>query len=108
MTIVNQYPVMTNRAPIWVIFLCMFCLSICCYIFFLSLSNGSWCAAIVFGCCTAFLCTLLLFGARKRESGRNRYECLIDDATPFAEVAENYDIVGQRGDIWILEDKTEK
>ena len=78
------------------------------YFFFLSLSNRSWCATIIFGCCTIFLCILLFLVTRKRESGRNRYECLIDDTASFTEVAENYDIVGQRGNLWILEDKVEK
>ena len=108
MTIVNQYPIMSERAPVWVIFLCVYCMSICCFIFFLSLSNISWCATIIFGCCTIFLCILLFLVTRKRESGRNRYECLIDDTASFTEVAENYDIVGQRGNLWILEDKVEK
>ena len=56
---------------------------------------------------------LVLFGIfcyglfAKVDSGRNRYECLIDDTVPFVEVAENYDVVSQRGDLWILEDKDE-
>ena len=41
------------------------------------------------------------------ESGRNRYECLIDDTVPFVEVVENYDVVSQRGELWILEDRDE-
>lgn len=105
MTIVNQYPIMIERAPVWVIFLGGLSLAICSYIFFLSLADRSWGAAAIFGCFVALLCVLLLLGLRKRESGRNRYECLIDDTTSFVEVAKNYDIVGQRGDLWILEDK---
>lgn len=105
MTIVNQYPIMIERAPVWVIFLGGLSLAICSYIFFLGLADKSWGAAAIFGCFVALLCVLLLLGLRKRESGRNRYECLIDDTTSFVEVAKNYDIVGQRGDLWILEDK---
>lgn len=33
MTIVNQYPIMAQRAPEWVILLFLGCLTICCYIF---------------------------------------------------------------------------
>lgn len=52
---------------------------------------------------------ILCYGlSAKVESGRNRYECLIDDTVPFAEVAENYDVVGRRGDLWILEDKVDE
>ena len=34
-----------------------------------------------------------------------RYECIIDDSVSYNEVVENYKIVEQRGDIWVLEDK---
>lgn len=36
---------------------------------------------------------------------RQRYECIINENTSFSEIAEKYDIVEKRGDIWILEDK---
>lgn len=35
-------------------------------------------------------------------------KCLIDNTISFAEVAENYDVVGRRGDLWILEDKVDE
>lgn len=34
-----------------------------------------------------------------------RYECTIDDSVSYNEVVENYKIIEQRGDIWVLEDK---
>lgn len=39
------------------------------------------------------------------KTGEYRYECIIDDSVSYNEVVENYNIIGQRGDIWILEDK---
>lgn len=39
------------------------------------------------------------------KTGEYRYECIIDDSVSYNEVVENYKIVEQRGDIWILEDK---
>lgn len=38
-------------------------------------------------------------------SGRYRYECTIDESVSMTEVYERYDIIEQRGDIWVLEDK---
>lgn len=38
-------------------------------------------------------------------TGRNQYKVLIDDSVSFNEIAENYEIVGQDGDLYILEDK---
>lgn len=34
-----------------------------------------------------------------------RYECLIDESVSMTEVYERYEIIEQRGDIWVLEDK---
>lgn len=107
MTIVNQYPVMAERFPVWVIFLTILGIAICSYILVLSLANKSWSAVIISGCFVASFCIILFLGAQKRETGRNRYERLIDGTTPFVEVAENYNIVGRRGDLWILEDRDE-
>ena len=39
------------------------------------------------------------------KTGEYRYECIIDDSVPYNEVVENYNIIEQRGDIWVLEDK---
>lgn len=39
------------------------------------------------------------------KTGEYRYECTIDDSVPYNEVVENYKIIEQRGDIWVLEDK---
>lgn len=108
MTIVNQYPVMAERIPVWVIFLGIVCLSVCACILVLSLMENYWNIAITFGCFVILFFSLIIVGNGKRESGRNCYECLIDNTTSFVEVAENYDIVGRRGDLWILEDKADE
>ena len=39
------------------------------------------------------------------KTGKYQYECIIDDSVPYNEVIENYNIIEQRGDIWVLEDK---
>jgi hypothetical protein len=36
---------------------------------------------------------------------RYRYECLIDESVSMKDVYERYEIIEQRGDIWVLEDK---
>lgn len=38
-------------------------------------------------------------------TGRYRYEVKISDSTTFKEVTDNYKIIDNRGEIWILEDK---
>lgn len=39
-------------------------------------------------------------------TGKYRYECIISDAAPYNYIVENYEIIEQRGDIWVLEDKS--
>lgn len=38
-------------------------------------------------------------------NGRYKYKATIDDTVSFRDVYNNYEVVGQDGDIWILEDK---
>ena len=40
------------------------------------------------------------------KTGKYQYECIIDDSVPYNEVVDNYKIVEQRGDIWVLENKS--
>lgn len=110
MEILNQYPVMEpviSLSPAWVNILAIVCLFVCVFILVLSLVDRYWNIAITFGCFVILFLSLIIVGNVKRETGRNRYECLIDDTVSFVEVAENYNIVGQRGELWILEDKDE-
>ena len=48
---------------------------------------------------------LSLSSVKKEET---RYECAIDDTVSFNEIMENYEVVEQRGDIWVLRDKEEE
>lgn len=41
----------------------------------------------------------------KVESGRYRYEVIIDESVAFTDIYENYHVIEQRGDIWVLEEK---
>lgn len=47
---------------------------------------------------------LSLCSVKKEET---RYECAIDDTTPFNEVMEDYEVVERRGDIWVLRERIE-
>lgn len=72
--------------------------------YFLLVKNSgveSW--ACAFGAFIFF--GLALYPTKRVET---RYECAIDDTTYFIEIMENYDIVEQRGDLWILEDKIDE
>lgn len=63
----------------------------------------AWIAIITFvGLFVFVICGILDTTVK---TGEYRYECTIDDSVSYNEVVENYKIVKQRGDIWILEDK---
>ena len=51
-------------------------------------------------------CTVNL--EKSKNTGRYKYEATIDENVPFTEVYEKYDVVKQKGDIWVLKDKEEK
>ena len=107
MTIVNQYPVMEPVISPWVFLVlsCFACLSL--FIAILNFQERVWVLGFSLVALTLVFGVILFYGSAKIESGRNRYECLIDDTVPFVEVVENYNIVGQRGELWILEDRDE-
>lgn len=109
MTIVNQYPVMEPVISPWVFLVLICSASISVLIAFLAFQERNCVLGFSLVVLALVLCGICCYGlSAKVESGRKRYECLIDDKTPFAEVAENYDVVGRRGDLWILEDKADE
>lgn len=107
MTIVNQYPVMEPVISPWVVVVLICFAGISLLMAILALQERVWVLGFSLVALSLVLGGILFYGSAKRESGRNRYECLIDDTVSFVEVAENYNIVGRRGDLWILEDKDE-
>lgn len=55
------------------------------------------------------VCTIVLISQfRWRTNERNQYECIIDDSVSINEVYENYNVIEQRGKIWVLEDKIDE
>lgn len=53
--------------------------------------------------------TVITLGAadleKSKHTGQYKYEATIDDNVPFTEVYKKYDVVKQKGKIWILKDK---
>lgn len=110
MTILNQYEILENVTPIWwYIGVVVFIISI---IAFFAISDKSassilgWIlVAIIF---LGVIWVSVVYEIVHKEdvsTGRYRYECIIDDDTPFTDILEDYVVIEQRGDLWILEDK---
>lgn len=107
MEILNQYPVMEPVISPWVVVVLICFAGISLLMAILALQERVWVLGFSLVALTLVLGGILFYGSAKIESGRNRYECLIDDTVPFVEVVENYDVVSRRGELWILEDRDE-
>lgn len=108
MTIVNQYPVMEPVISPWVVVVLICFAGISLYIAILAFQESSCGLGFSLVALALVLVGIICYGLfAEVESGRNRYECLIDDTVPFVEVVENYDVVSRRGELWILEDRDE-
>lgn len=106
MTIINQYPVMETVLSPWIFPVLSCFASVSLIIAILAFQERLCGLGFSLVVLALVLGGIVYYGiSAKVESGRNRYECLIDDTVPFVEVAENYDVVSQRGDLWILEDR---
>ena len=65
---------------------------------------------IIMFVCSSIVCVISNYindTYKSEPTGRYRYEVTIDDSVSITEVYDHYNIVEQRGDIWILEDKEE-
>lgn len=99
------------RLPDWTIvciLLCMFAMAV----FFIELLTGDTKKKINTGG-IGFVCTLVLIfvflwiGRTFVPNRITQYECTIDSDVSFVELYEKYDVIEQRGDIWILEEKAD-
>lgn len=66
----------------------------------LSVISGFFC---ILGIVITFICAV-----QEVETDRYKYECTIDPQVSFADIYENYEIVEQRGEIWVLADKNKE
>lgn len=108
MTIVNQYPVMETVLSPWILFVLTYFTCASLFIAILYFQKRLWGLGFFLAALALAYGGIFCYGlSAKVESGRNRYECLIDNTVPFVEVAENYDVVSRRGELWILEDRDE-
>ena len=74
---------------------------------FTSHDTASFFFLIIF-VCSSIICVISNYindTYKNEPTGRYRYEATIDDSVSITEVYDHYNVVEQRGDIWILEDK---
>lgn len=58
------------------------------------------------------ICTLLLtiglWSPKDTPTGRYEYKVILDETYPATQLYENYEVIGQEGKIWIIQDKESK
>lgn len=47
----------------------------------------------------------MIFGMYKMPTGKYEYEVILEDDYPVSELYESYEIIDQRGEIWVIKDK---
>ena len=103
-TVLNKIAV--TGVPSWMMILAAVILIIGLIVFAIAIiSEGpTWKAIIpiIIVLLTWFICGIFNITFK---TGEYQYECIIDDSVPYNEVVDNYKIIEQRGDIWVLEDK---
>ena len=57
-------------------------------------------------CCTLVLAFIIFLVGLCTSDTIPRYECTIDSNVCFVELSEKYNVIEQREDIWVLEEKT--
>ena len=53
----------------------------------------------------AFLVAIAMYNVTKYTTGEYKYECVIEDSVSMTEFCERYEIVDQRGKIYIIKEK---
>lgn len=105
-TVLNQTPIMGLAD--WVFTAVTICSLIALVSFVFALCSKKAKFLVVWAIITA-VSTLSIFviliAAPKVETGRYQYEVTVGPYIWFEHVYEKYDVVGRRGEIWVLEDK---
>lgn len=98
-----------TRLPDWAII----CILLCAFamaVFFIELLTGDTQKKINIGgigvACTLILIFIFFLIGTFTSNGIMQYECTIDSNVSFVELYKKYDVIEQRGDIWVLEEKT--
>lgn len=106
-TILTQHPIVEYQGQVWVVLAVIaFILSISFFIITIICHSSE-----SFGCCIIFLLALFFFviveKVRYKEvpTGRCEYQVLLDETVDINELASSYDIIGQDGLIWTIQDK---
>ena len=106
-TILTQHPIMEYVGQVWIVLVAItFILTISSLIVNLVCNSFE-----SYGYCIVFAIMFFTFGiigkvhCKQVETGRYEYQVLLDETVNINELASHYDIIGQDGLIWTIQDK---
>lgn len=105
--VLNKEPIYTMNIPVLIVSLVlMFALLSLIGFFF------AWCDCedlfTFVAIAVIVACFILCFTLGQKETGRYRYEVTINDEVSFKELYEKYDVIEQKGKIYVIEEKEER
>lgn len=100
MTILNTVEVSEGKGATFTLFLWAFVAALCAIVLF---HNRKWTGGLIISVLAILLAVFAI--GNLASFPRIRYEVSFDENYPVSELIENYEIVGRRGDLLILEDK---
>lgn len=106
-TVLTQHPIMEYAGQVWIILTAIAFILTFSFLIMALVCNSSK----AFDYYIVFFIMLFVFGIvgkvrfKPVETGRYEYQVLLDETVDINELALRYDIVGQDGLIWTLEDK---
>lgn len=107
MTILNQYEIFDYDLPTWSYIVLLILGGVAIISAFFTSEKGVLLSRVmIFVVITWGVFSILCF-KKEIPTGRYRYECTVDENTSFVEICEKYDVVEQKGDLWVLEDKVD-
>lgn len=110
-TILNT--IVVDECAHWVLPVSLSLAIVCIGAFLLMITSSGGADTICFGIVSVLALIgvlIIVIGSQKhwRTNERNQYECIIDDSVSINEVYENYNVIERRGEIWVLEEKTDE
>lgn len=108
-TILNTVEV--ARAPDWAV-ICFFLFAFFGAVFFILFLTSNTVktinlCGIMFTCFFVIALVSWFIGRIGFPDRTIQYECVVEDSVSIVELYEKYDVVERRGDIWVLEEKTD-
>ena len=106
--VLNKTEIMTisDAGSIWTLILIIGGVIFALLSAFLTSYNEAFIIGVIFGIVAFFSgFVVCITTSETKPTGRYQYEVTIDKSVTFEDVLKNYDIIEQKGKLWILEDK---